>query len=73
MTATQHPTLDNHWFVMETQTVDQTVKDAEGNETTEQVEVAVGQPRLVACAATDSSAERAIELVTAPQPTEDSE
>tara|TARA_R110002020_G_scaffold341146_1_gene555792 strand:- start:196 stop:408 length:213 start_codon:yes stop_codon:yes gene_type:complete len=65
MTATQHPTLDNHWIVIETQTVDQTVTDADGNETTEQVEVAVGQPRLVACAASDSSAERAIEIITA--------
>ena len=72
MTALQHPTLDNHWIVTETQTVEQTVKDAEGNETVEQVEVAVGQSLLVACAATDSSAEKAIELVTA-TPTEDGE
>lgn len=72
MTALQHPTLDNHWIVTETQTVDQTVTDADGNETTEQVEVAVGQPHLVACAATDSSAEKAIEIITA-TPTEDGE
>lgn len=72
MTALQHPTLDSHWIVTETQTVDQTVTDEEGNETVEQVEVAVGQPFLVACAPTDSSAEKAIELVTA-TPTEDSE
>jgi hypothetical protein len=72
MTATQHPTLDNHWIVSETQTVDQTVTDADGNETTEQVEVAVGQSLLVACAASDSSAERALEIITA-TPTEDGE
>ena len=72
MTATQHPTLENHWFVMETQTVKQTVTDEDGNETVEQVEVAVGQPRLVACVPTDSSAERAIEIITA-TPTEVSE
>ena len=69
MTALQHPTLDNHWIGTETETVDQTVTDADGNETTEQVEVAVGQPLLVACAATDSSAEKAIEIITA-TPTE---
>ena len=73
MTATPHPTLENHWFVMETQTVEQPVTDADGNETTEQVEVAVGQPRLIACAPETASAERAIEVATAPQPTEDSE
>ena len=72
MTAIQHPSHDNHWIVTETQTVDQAVTDADGNETTEQVEVAVGQPFLVACAATDSSAERAIEIITA-TPTEDGE
>ena len=58
---------------METQTVDQTVTDEDGNETVEQVEVAVGQARLVACAPATASAERAIEVATAPQPTEDSE
>ena len=73
MIATPHPTLENHWFVMETQTVEQTMKDAEGNETVEQVEVAVGQPRLIACAPATASAERAIEVATAPQPTEESE
>ena len=72
MTATQHPTLDNHWFVTETQTVDQTVTDADGNETVEQVEIAVGQPHTVACSATDSSAEKAIELFTT-APAEESE
>ena len=39
MTATQHPTLENHWFVNETQTVQQTTTDEEGNEVTTDVEV----------------------------------
>ena len=63
MTATQHPTLENHWFVNETQTVQQTSTDEEGNEVTTDVEVVVAQ-HLVACAADDSSAERAIAIVS---------
>ena len=64
MTATQHPTLENHWFVNETQTVQQTTTDEEGNEVTTDVEVVVAK-HLVACAADDSSAERAIAIITA--------
>ena len=55
MIATQHPTLDNHWFVNETQTVQQTTTDEEGNEVTTDVEVVTAQ-HLVACKADDSSA-----------------
>ena len=64
MTATEHPTLENHWFVNETQTVQQTTTDEEGNEVTTDVEVVVAQ-HLVACAANNSSAERAIAIVSA--------
>jgi hypothetical protein len=64
MTATQHPTLENHWFVNETQTVQQTMTDEEGNEVTTDVEVVVAQ-HLVACAEDDSSAERAIAIISA--------
>jgi len=64
MTATEHPTLENHWFVNETQTVQQTTTDAGGNEVTTDVEVVVAQ-HLVACAANNSSAERAIAIVSA--------
>ena len=63
MTAIQHPSHDNHWIVTETQTVDQTVTDADGNETTEQVEVVTGI-HTVACKEGDSSAEKAIEILT---------
>ncbi len=64
MTATQHPTLENHWFVNETQTVQQTMTGEEGNEVTTDVEVVVAQ-HLVACAEDDSSAERAIAIISA--------
>ena len=49
MTAEQHPTDANIWIVTETQTVDQTE---------------VVSTHRVACAAHDSSAERAIEVLT---------
>ena len=65
MTATEHPTLDNHWFVNETQTVQQTTTDEEGNEVTTDVEVVVAQ-HLVACA----SAERAIEIISTTEASE---
>ena len=71
MTATEHPTLENHWFVNETQTVQQTTTDEEGNEVTTDVEVVVAQ-HLVACAPDDSSAERAIAIASA-EPAEDPE
>ena len=66
MIATQHPTLDNHWFVNETQTVQQTTTDEEGNEVTTDVEVVTAQ-HLVACKAYDSSAERAIAILNEAQ------
>ena len=73
MTATQHPTFENHWFVNETQTVQQTTTDEEGNEVTTDVEVVVAQ-HVVACKAGDSSAERAIAILTEAQnPTGDPE
>jgi len=64
MTATQHPTLENHWLVNETQTVQQTTTDEEGNEVTTDVEVVTAQ-NLVACKADDSSAESAIAIINA--------
>ena len=66
MTATQHPTSENHWLVNEMQTVQQTTTDDEGNEVTTDVEVVVAQ-HLVACKADDSSAERAIAILTEAQ------
>ena len=73
MTATQHPTFENHWFVNETQTVQQTTTDEEGNEVTTDVEVVTAH-HLVACKADDSSAERAIAIFNSAQnPTGDSE
>ena len=62
MTATQHPTLENHWLVNETQTIQQTTTDEEGNEVTTDVEVVTAQ-NLVACKADDSSAESAIAVI----------
>tara|TARA_Y100000004_G_C8695429_1_gene319356 strand:+ start:317 stop:541 length:225 start_codon:yes stop_codon:yes gene_type:complete len=66
MIATQHPTRENHWLVNETQTVQQTSTDDEGNEVTTDVEVVVAQ-HLVACKADDSSAERAIAILNEAQ------
>tara|TARA_X000001382_G_scaffold64039_3_gene44331 strand:- start:403 stop:609 length:207 start_codon:yes stop_codon:yes gene_type:complete len=64
MKAIPHPKLENHWLVNETQTVQQTTTDDEGNEVTTDVEVVTAQ-HLVACKADDSSAERAIAIVSA--------
>jgi len=64
MTATQHPTLENHWLVNETQTVQQTSTDDDGNEFTTNVEVVTAQ-NLVACKSDDSSAESAIAIINA--------
>ena len=61
MTATQHPTFENHWFVNETQTVQQTSTDDDGNQVTIDVDVVTAQ-HVVACKADDSSAERAIAI-----------
>ena len=72
MTATQHPTFENHWLVNETQTVQQTTTDYEGNEVT--TDVVVVAQHLVACKADDSSAERAIAIFNEAQnPTGDPE
>ena len=72
MTATQHPTLKNHWFVNETKTVQQTSTDEDGNEVTTNVEVVVTQ-NLVACKVDDSSAESAIAIINFMKSTGDPE